>query len=67
MKNGGRVSSLGFSLDEILKYVGLSSEPKPHNALMGAKLSSEAFSRIIYGKNLLKEFEEYSLPFYLTF
>lgn len=47
-----------LSLDEIAKYVGLSEEPKPHNALTGAKFEAEAFSRIIYGKPLLPEFAE---------
>ena len=54
-----------FSLDETLKYVGLPEEPKPHNALMGAKLEAEAFSRIIYRESFLKEFEKYPLPEYL--
>ena len=51
--------------DTVFNYVGLPSEPKPHNALTGAKMTAEAFSRLIYGKNLLKEFENYSIPDYL--
>ncbi len=51
-----------LSLDKILNYVGLPNEPKPHNALTGAKVEAEAFSRIIYGKNLLDEFIGFSIP-----
>jgi len=51
-----------LSLDEIAKYAGLTEEPKPHNALNGAKFEAEAFSRIVYGKNLLHEFDNYKIP-----
>jgi len=51
--------------DTIFKYVGLPDEPKPHNALTGAKMEAEAFSRLLHGKNLIKEFEKYSIPAYL--
>ena len=54
-----------LNLDKILKYVGLPEEPKPHNALIGAKIEAEAFARLIYGKSILREFEKYSLPDYL--
>lgn len=54
-------SRADLSLDTILKYVGLPEEPKPHHGLMGAKLESEAFSRILYGKNLLPEFTQYPI------
>jgi len=62
-KKDGKRSAL--DLDGILKFVGLPPEPKPHNALNGAKLEAEAFSRILYGKGLLKEYEKYSLPEHL--
>ena len=58
-----RTSSL--SMDSVLKLVGLPPEPKPHNALIGAKMDAEAFSRLILGKRLLKEFDEFRLPEYL--
>ncbi len=54
-----------LSLDETLKYVGLPQEPRPHNALTGTKMEAEAFSRLIYKKNFLKEFKKYPLPNYL--
>lgn len=50
-----------FSLDTILKYLGLPEEPKPHHALNGAKYEAEAFSRLLYNKNLLPEFAQYPI------
>lgn len=50
-----------LSLDTILEYVGLPTEPKPHHGLTGAKMEAEAFSRLLYGKNLLQEFAEYPI------
>ncbi len=54
-----------LNTDAILKYVGLPSQPKPHHALTGAKMEAEAFSRLMYGKNLLNEFKKYPIPDYL--
>jgi DNA polymerase III epsilon subunit-like protein len=54
-----------INLDSTLVYVGLSSEPNPHNALTGAKLEAEAFSRIIFGRNLFEEFSRFEIPDYL--
>ncbi len=51
--------------DMTLEYVGLPKEPMPHNALTGAKMEAEAFSRLIYGKILLLEFKNYFVPDYL--
>lgn len=51
-----------LNLDRVLQYVGIPEEPKPHNALTGAKVSAEALLRIIYGKKLLSDFEKYELP-----
>lgn len=50
-----------FSLGTILQYLGLPEEPKPHNALNGAKYEAECFSRLLYGKNLLPEFAKYPI------
>lgn len=50
----------------ICDYVGLPKEADPHNALTGAKWEAEAFSRLLYGKNLLPEFAEVPIPDYLT-
>jgi DNA polymerase III epsilon subunit-like protein len=50
-----------ISSDYIFKYVGIPEEPKPHHGLNGAKYEAEAFSRLLYGKNLLPEFAEYPI------
>lgn len=41
-----------LSMDSVLALVGLAPEPKPHNALNGAKLEAEAIHRILFGKSL---------------
>ncbi|MDD2487324.1 MAG: hypothetical protein PHS92_03070 [Candidatus Gracilibacteria bacterium] len=51
-----------LNLDYVLGLVGLPMEPRPHNGLNGAKYEAEAFSRFLYGKKLLPEFEKYDLP-----
>lgn len=61
LKNG----RTNINSDAAFSYVGIPKEPKPHNALTGAKMEAEAFSRLIYGKNLLKEFSQYAIPDYL--
>lgn len=48
--------------DKIMEYVGIPTEPKPHIALNGALYEAEAFSRLLYSKNLLPEFKEYKIP-----
>jgi len=54
-----------LSLDKISNYVGLPDEPKPHNALTGAKVETEALSRFVFGKPLLEEFEKFPIPDHL--
>ena len=55
-----------INLDESLRFVGIKWwEPRPHNALTGAKCEAEVISRVIYGKKLLKDFEEIEIPDYL--
>lgn len=49
----------------VARYVGLPTEPKPHNALNGARIEAEEFSRLIHGRNLLKEYAEFPVPSYL--
>ena len=48
--------------DTIMKYVGIPDEPRPHNALNGALYEAEAFSRLLYNKNLLPEFAKHPIP-----
>lgn len=48
-----------LSLDEILKLAWLPEEPKPHNWLNWAKYEAEVISRLVFGKKLLPEFEQF--------
>lgn len=51
-----------LNLEAVARYCGLDEEPKPHNALTGAKYSAEVVSRLLYDKKLLPEFEQYGIP-----
>ncbi len=48
--------------DRIMEYVGIPTEPHPHNALNGAKVAGEAISRLLYDKPFLPEFKKYPIP-----
>ena len=51
-----------LDLDAVLTYCGIPEEPQPHNALTGALSHAEVISRLLYGKKLLPEFEQYDIP-----
>lgn len=51
-----------MGLGNILKFAGMKDNRKAHNGLEDAKLEAECFSRIVFGKNLLKEFSEFKIP-----
>ena len=51
-----------LNLDAVLNYCGIPEEPKPHNALTGAKSHAEVISRLLYGKKLLPEFDTFDIP-----
>jgi len=51
-----------LNLTAVLAYCGIPEEPRPHNALTGAKCHAETISRLLYDKKLLPEFEQYSIP-----
>lgn len=51
-----------LNLDAVLNYCGIADEPEPHNALTGALSHAEVISRLLYGKKLLPEFEQYPIP-----
>lgn len=51
--------------DFIHPFCGLPKEPKPHNALNGAKWEAESLYRLMNGKNLLKDFSRHPVPEYL--
>lgn len=51
-----------LNLDAVLQYCGIPEEPKPHNALTGAKSHAEVIARLLWDKKLLPEFDQYSIP-----
>lgn len=51
-----------LNLDAVLNYCGIPEEPKPHNALTGAKCNAEVISRLLYDKKLLPEFSQFEIP-----
>lgn len=70
IKNGKHIPTkyekTDITSDYVFNYVGLPSEPKPHNGLNGAKMEAESLSRLIFGKPLLEEYKTYKIPDYLT-
>lgn len=58
-----KISAVNSSF--IMDYVGIPGEPSPHNGLNGAIYETEAFSRLVFGKKLLKEFIDFPIPQYL--
>ncbi|OIO32757.1 MAG: hypothetical protein COZ49_02565 [Candidatus Yonathbacteria bacterium CG_4_10_14_3_um_filter_47_65] len=61
LKNGHSA----LSLDKILEFVGMETESRPHHALNGAKLETEAFSRLLRGRGFFDEYQQYEIPEYL--
>ena len=55
-----------MDLTTILNFCGMQDNRRAHNALEDAKLTAECFSRLIYGKNLLKEYSQYKIPAHLA-
>jgi DNA polymerase III epsilon subunit-like protein len=53
---------LFLSGDAIHEFTGLGAEPKPHNALNGARYEFESLCRIIYGKSVLPQFKDRPVP-----
>jgi DNA polymerase III alpha subunit (gram-positive type) len=51
-----------LNLDAVMQYCGIPEEPKPHNALTGAKSHAEVISRLLYDKKLLPEFDQFPIP-----
>lgn len=51
-----------LDLDAVLNYCGIPEEPMPHNALTGALSHAEVVSRLLYGRKLLPEFEQFEIP-----
>jgi DNA polymerase III epsilon subunit-like protein len=55
-----------LNLDNELEFCGISKRPGIHNALDDSKLEAECFSRLIYRKGLLNEYQDFELPDYLN-
>lgn len=55
-----------INLDYALRYCGVPEEPRPHNALMGAKCHAEVIARITYTKSILPEFRTFHIPWQTT-
>jgi len=51
-----------LNLDGVMQYVGLLGEPKPHNALTGARSACECFSRLLNDEKMLDEFQQFEIP-----
>ena len=51
-----------LNMDAVLNYCGIPNEPEPHNALTGALSHAEIISRLLYDRQLLPEFQSYSIP-----
>ncbi len=51
-----------LDLDAVLNYCGIPKEPEPHNALTGALSHAEVISRLLYGRKLLPEFNQFEIP-----
>lgn len=51
-----------INTDSILQFVGLEKRVGFHNALDDARLEAETFSRLLYGKNLIKEYATLPIP-----
>jgi DNA polymerase III epsilon subunit-like protein len=51
-----------LNLDAVLNYCGIPEEPHPHNALTGALCHAEVVARLLYGRKLLPEFEQFAIP-----
>lgn len=55
-------SHSGLNSDAIMEYVGIGAEPKPHIAINGAVWEAEAFSRILFNRKLLPQFDQCPIP-----
>jgi len=53
-----------LNIEAVCAYIGIPGEPEPHNALTGALTHAEMFSRLVYGKKLLPEFDQYEVPLF---
>ena len=48
--------------DLIMKYVGIPPEIHPHEAINGARIEAEAFSRLLYNKPFYESYRAFRIP-----
>ncbi len=48
--------------DLIMKYVGIPPEIHPHEAINGARIEAEAFSRLLYNKSFYESYKAFKIP-----
>ncbi len=58
-------SKSDFGLSSTIRFCGMKDTRKFHNALEDAKLTAECFSRIFFGKGMIREYEKFKIPEYL--
>ncbi len=51
-----------LNLDAVLRYCGLPTEDRPHNALGGAYAHAEVIARMAYNKKILPQYDKYPIP-----
>ena len=54
-----------MGLKNILDFCGMQDNRGAHNALEDCKLTAECFSRLLYKKNLFKEYAKFKIPEHL--
>lgn len=55
----------GLEIDDIVKMAGIEPDRVAFQALEDARLEAECFSRLIHGKSLFDDYNEYQIPAYL--
>ena len=54
-----------MDLTATLEFCGMKDERKKHNALEDVRLEAECFSRLLYGRNIFREYTKFPIPQYL--
>jgi DNA polymerase III epsilon subunit-like protein len=52
----------GMGLTNILNFCGIKDDRQMHNAFEDSKLTAECFNRLMFGKTLFPEFNEFEIP-----
>ncbi len=59
---GPRHNKSDMGMTNILRLCGLEDRRRYHNALEDARLAAECFSRLVYGKSIIHEYSNISIP-----